>query len=333
MKKFVRFLMWLLLVFALLIITAYLLPQHVKIERSAEINATSKIVFSQVNDLYNWEKWSKWHIDDPNLETEFNNHGVGVGAGVIWKSNADKIGTGKLTITESVPYDSVFCVLQYPEKKPGTMKFLFGEKDGVTTVNWILTADVGFNPLARWAGLLKDKVVGPDLKDGLGYLKTVCEVLQQETAMVVELQQFGSFDYAGIREKVFFNDVSDRMSEMFQTIAGFVGSTTATITGAPFAIYHEMKGDTIDLECGYPVSELVLPEPPFQTGTLQPAEYAVADYYGSYENLEEAHSALQQWIEKHRFRINGAPVEQYITDSATEPDAEKWHTKVYYPVK
>ena len=325
--------MWLLFIFALFIMTAYLLPQNVEIERSKKIGASPKIVFSQVNDLYNWEKWSKWHIADPDLETEFNNNGVGEGAGVIWNSDDGNIGIGKLTITESVPYDSVFCVLQFPEKRPGTMKFLFDENGEETFLTWTLTLDVGYNPFVRWTGLLKNSTIGPDLEDGLDYLNTVCKVLQQEDAMIVELQKLDTFEYASVREKVSFNDVSSRMSEMYQTVTNFVAGTTIAITGAPFAIYHEMKNDSIDLECGYPVSELILPEAPVETGTFQSAECATADYYGDYEKLEDAHSVIQQWIEKHRFRIAGPPIEKYITDAATEADPENWHTKIYYPVR
>lgn len=333
MKKFVRILMWLLFIFAVLIMTAYLLPQHVNIERSKKIGASPKIVFSQVNDLYNWEKWSKWHIIDPDLKTEFNNSGVGQGAGVIWNSDDEEIGVGKLTITESVSYDSVFCVLQFPEKNPGTMKFLFEQTGEQTMITWTLTLDVGYNPFARWAGLLKNSAIGPYLEDGLDYLNTVCKVLEQEDAMIVELGQLDAFDYAGIREKVSFNSVSSKMGEMFQTVAGFVGSTTANITGAPFAIYHEMKNDTIDLECGYPISELILPKEPVQTGSIQSAKCAVINYFGGYDELEEAHSTIQQWIEKHQFRIAGPPIEKYLTDATTETDSEKWHTKIYYPVR
>lgn len=333
MKKFIRILMWLLFIFALVIMTAYLLPQYLKIERTAEIEASPKIVFSQVNDLYNWEKWSKWDIIDPDLKTEFNNHGIGQGAGVIWESNFDDIGVGKLTITESVPYDSIFCVLQFPEKRPGTMKFLFEENGAVTSVTWILTCDVGYNPFARWTGLLKNRRVGPDLQDGLDYLNTVCKVLQQEESMIVQLEDIKSFEYASIRKKIVFNDVSSQMSEMFREVENFVATTTEQITGAPFAIYHEIKNDTIDLECGYPVSKLILPERPVQTGTFQSARCAAIDYYGNYEKLEEAHSTIQQWIEKHRFRMAGPPVEKYITGAPTESDTEKLHTKIYYPVK
>jgi len=333
MKKIVRFLMWLLFVFAVFIMSAYLLPQHVEIERNAKIDASPKIVFSQINDLYNWEKWSKWHITDPDLRTEFNNNGVGQGAGVIWKSNFDDIGVGKLTITESAPYDSVFCVLQFPEKRPGTMKFLFEENGGETALTWILTCDVGYNPFARWGGLLKNSKIGPEMKDGLEYLNTVCRVLEQEDAMIVELRKPDSFEYAGIREKIVYSDVSSRMNEMYQSVRNFVAATTARITGPPFAIYHEMKSDTIDLECGYPVSELILPEDPVRTGTFNPGICATIDYFGDPGKLEEAHGNLQQWIEQHGFKMNGAPVEQYITDAATEPDPNKWHTKIYYPVK
>ena len=333
MKKFVRFVMWLLFVFAVFIMSAYFLPQHVKVERSAEIGASPKIVFSQVNDLQNWEKWSNWHITDPDLKTRFTEHGVGENGGVIWNSELDEIGKGKLTIMESAPYDSVVCKIDFPEKRTAEMKFLLNENGKETALTWILICDVGYNPFARWAGLLKNKIVGPDLKAGIDYLNTVCRVLEQEDAMIVELANFGGFEFAAIREKIPFDEVGSRMNEVYQTIGNSVAGTTARISGAPFAVYHEMKSDTIDLECGYPVSKLILPEEPVRTGTFKTAKCARVDYFGHHQNLEEVHTAIQQWVEKHGFKLNGAPVEQYNTDGATEPDPEKWHTKIYYPVK
>jgi hypothetical protein len=42
-------------------------------------------------------------------------------------------------------------------------------------VLWGFDAEHGMNPLARWFGLLFDRMIGPDFEQGLAKLKTVME--------------------------------------------------------------------------------------------------------------------------------------------------------------
>ena len=72
---------------------------HSFCRKSAIIDAPAKVVFAQINDLYNWEKWSKWHQIDPEMQLNYINHGVGEGAGYSWESNNRKAGSGQLLIT------------------------------------------------------------------------------------------------------------------------------------------------------------------------------------------------------------------------------------------
>lgn len=333
MQKVIRFLMWILFVFALFILLAYLLPRKVKIEQDTAINAPAKIVFNQVNDLHNWEKWSKWHIDDPDLQLRFVNNGVGDSAGVIWQSEHKKIGRGRLIIVESEPYSRLRAIIDFPDKRPAEMEFSLQLKGEETVLNWLLVCDVGYNPFARWAGLLKNKVVGPGLQESLDYLKTVCEVLAEENTLIVELTSVEPFYYVGIREKISAENVSTIMGEMFDEVAGFIENSEAETTGMPFAIYHEIVNDSIDLECGFPVSAEIVPRKPFQTGEFPANTCATLSYFGDYQQLEIAHTTIQNWIETRKFKLAGPPTEMYSTNPATEKDPDKWHTKICYPVR
>ena len=46
---------------------------------------------------------------------------------------------------------------------------------GTTRVTWGFGADTGFNPVARYVGLLMDRAIGPDYEKGLARLKAKAE--------------------------------------------------------------------------------------------------------------------------------------------------------------
>ena len=333
MKQFLRIIMWLLFFAALLIAGAYFLPRMVVIERNALIEAPSKVVFSQVNDLHSWEKWSKWNQIDPDMKVDYINHGVGEGAGYTWKSENPGVGNGRLLITESVPYDSIVALLNFDERGDAISVFYFEERDSNTFVTWRLKYDVGYNPAARWMGLIMGSFAGPDFEEGLENLKVVCRVQVQENDFTEELVTLEEFEYASVREEVAFVDVSLKMGDLFAEVSNFLETSNTGVAGMPFAIYHEMDSEVIDLECGIPVSEKVEGTEEINTATYPEQKCAAVDYYGDYRQLEDAHTALQAWIEQHNFKLAGAPLEFYLTDPATEPDPAKWHTRIYYPVQ
>lgn len=333
MQRFIRVVMWLLFILALFILSAYLLPRRVKVTREKIIQAPAKTVFSQINDLHNWEKWSAWHIADPNLEIQFFNHGVGEDAGFIWNSEISKIGDGRLTIIRSVPYDSVICTLQFPERRDADCKFMLQKQGEEILLQWTFVFNRGFNPLARWTGLLTDKFFGPELEEGLDYLNTVCRVQVQENTPVVELVTIDSFYYASVHRKIYFENVAREMEKMFAEVNGFIDSAKVAPTGKPFAIYHEIKKDTIALECGIPVEEIPEVREKIQTGNFPSTQCAMTSFVGDYTFLEKAHNTIQNWIEKRRFKLAGPPMEKYINGPSENPTPDKWHTTIYYPVR
>src|SRR3982751_4607157 len=81
-------------------------PADYIVQRSATINAPSPIVFAQVNDFHNWEAWSPWAKLDPAAKNSFEGPAAGTGAKFSWAGN-DKVGEGRMAITESHPSDLV----------------------------------------------------------------------------------------------------------------------------------------------------------------------------------------------------------------------------------
>ena len=87
------------------IAAAYLLPRHVRVERSATIAATQATLFTVLNSFTHFNKWSPWFELDPAAKYTYEGPGAGVGAKLSWVGNPQTLGSGSQVITASEPYD------------------------------------------------------------------------------------------------------------------------------------------------------------------------------------------------------------------------------------
>ncbi|QIA06241.1 SRPBCC family protein [Draconibacterium halophilum] len=333
MSRFARIFMWILLWGALFVAIAYFLPKTVIVERSADIQAPTKTVYAQLIDLHQWDHWSPWKRMSENGSVEYINHGVGLGGGYIWK-NENKEGSGAtIIITEANPYSIVTVSLDFMQRGEALSSFILTENSDGTTVKWTLTYDVGNNPFARWIGLLMKKSMATDFDNGLVKLKAICHVIEKEEEQVILLDEIKEMNYAGIRETVPFIEVSREMSEMYNEISKFLAQKEVEMAGIPFAMYHLMDEEEIDLECGIPIDETVEGNAKVKIATFPTTTCASLDFYGDYNNLQEGHIALQKWVEAHGFNLISAPMEFYLTDPQQETDPTKWITRICYPIE
>lgn len=333
MKKFKNFLVGLLVVIIGMVVIAYLLPRHVHVERTGTINASAKVVFSQVNNLRTWDKWAVWMQMDPDIEVAFENTGIGKGAAYNWNSENPHLGSGKLTITESVPYDSIATEMNFMEEGISTSYFLFEEKHGQTEITWAFDTDLGNNPVARWMGLFFESMIGSDFEKGIENLKIVAEIIVQEGRPIVEIVRLPEFKYVSLREEIELEAVSTKMGEMYSQLINFVDRNDLSMTDMPYSIYHKIDGNRIDLEFGIPIDYEIEPQGQIRYGKMASKSYATADHIGSYENLEKTHSFIQRWISENGLTLDGSPMEKYQTDPQQQPDESKWVTVIYYPVR
>lgn len=333
MSRFARIIMWILFWIALFVAIAYFLPKTVVIERSTNIQAPAKTVYAQIIDLHQWDHWSPWKKMGDNVSVEYKNNGVGLDAGYVIK-NKNKEGSGAtIMVTEANPFSKVAVSLDFMQRGEALSSFTLTDNNEATSVNWSLTYDVGNNPFARWIGLLMKKSMGTDFENGLVKLKALCQVIEKDNDPVVLLEETNEMNYAGIRKTVSFIEINREMSSMYGTISHFLDQNDIAVVGIPFALYHLMNEEEIDLECGMPISGGFEENTTVKTGTLPALTCACIDFYGDYSNLEDGHKVLQEWVETHGFNLVSAPMEFYLTDPSQEPDPEKWLTRICYPIE
>ncbi len=162
-------------VVAVALVVAFILPRHATVTRSVEIAAPPSAVFPLVGDLRHFNEWSPWADLDPETVYTFTGPTDGIGQTLHWDSKDEQVGKGSLAIAAIEPGSRVDLVLGFDDA--GTaLAFVTLEPAGAgTRVTWGFDSDLGFNPVARYFGMMADGVVGPDYEKGLARLKAVAE--------------------------------------------------------------------------------------------------------------------------------------------------------------
>jgi hypothetical protein len=163
-----------LIVVAFVVLVA-LQPSEFRISRTATIDAPAPVVFEQVNDFHKWS-WNPWGKIDPAMKQSYEGAPSGTGAVYTWAGN-NSVGEGRMTITESRPYEQIRIQLEFlkPMAATNTAEFRFQPHGETTDVTWSMTGKNGF--MGKAAGLFMDmeEMVGGQFEKGLADMKAAAE--------------------------------------------------------------------------------------------------------------------------------------------------------------
>ena len=151
-------------------------PAEFRVTRSGGISASPSAVFPHVNDLHNWEAWSPWAKLDPAAKSTFEGPRAGAGAVMAWAGN-NKVGEGRMTITESRPNEFIRFKLEFfkPFKAVNAAEFAFKPEGGQTVVTWSMSGTNNFMSKAIGLFMNCDKMAGGQFEQGLANMKAVVE--------------------------------------------------------------------------------------------------------------------------------------------------------------
>jgi len=153
-------------------------PGNYRVERSTRIAAPPDVVFGLVNDFHAWDRWSPWAKLDPSMKLEIGgtSSGAGTGATYHWIGN-DKVGEGKMLITDSRPGQKVDIRLEFlkPMAQVAQTEFTFRPEGGGTQVNWAMSGDNNFMGKAFSLFADMDAMIGKDFEKGLGGMRGAAE--------------------------------------------------------------------------------------------------------------------------------------------------------------
>jgi hypothetical protein len=153
-----------------------ILPSDFRITRSVYMSAPAEVVFEQVNDLHNMDVWSPWLEPDPAVKKTYEGPASGEGAVFAWAGNSE-VGEGRLTITESRPYELVRLRLDFikPFATTNTAEFTFKPEGDQTVVTWSMFGKQPFLGKAISLFIDMDEMIGGNFEKGLSNMKLIAE--------------------------------------------------------------------------------------------------------------------------------------------------------------
>ena len=174
MRPIMRLILGLCALAVILAGVALALPGHVTVARSMVINAPESIVFPYLNNVRRFGDWSPWASRDPELTVSYSGPDQGKGAKVEWTSSKASVGTGSMEITESNPNRHIDVAVDF-NGLDGTSYYDVAPSGSGSKVTWGFSYDSGASPLKRWKGLMLDRYLGAEFRDGLVKLKDKVE--------------------------------------------------------------------------------------------------------------------------------------------------------------
>ena len=151
-------------------------PPSFTIQRSTRIAAPPEAIFPLLDDFHAWTRWSPWEKLDPAMTRSHSGAPSGKGAVYEWEGN-DKVGKGRMEISESVPPTKLVLDLHFitPWQARNVTEFTLEPKLDGTHVVWAMSGQHNFTAKVMAVFMNMDTLVGKDFEKGLATLKQVAE--------------------------------------------------------------------------------------------------------------------------------------------------------------
>jgi len=183
----------------------FLLPNTLEVERSVQIERPRASVFAMINDLRIAKEWSPYNARDPDADYAISEV-PGAGQTMRWVSNVREVGSGRMSIVDSMENEFVESIIEIGERATLNSRVDLRRAEGNTQVIWRVEAqcaDGWINVPCRYMNLIMRSTIEKDLDSGLTRLKDRAEQLPA--------QDFEGFDIVVIPvepQDVIFVDVT-----------------------------------------------------------------------------------------------------------------------------
>ncbi len=313
-------------------------PKSFDVHRSAVVSGSPDQVWPYVSQLKNLNLWSPWAEKDTAMVQEYSGEDGTVGASVSWKG--EKVGSGSQTIAVVDAANKYFeTSLHFDGAMGGDATSYSTLKDttGGTLVTWGLKGENGFVGRIFATFMNMDKMMAPDFERGLTKLTELMAAAPKSggSSMEVVPGDFAGAKYLGIRGTMTFDKLEAFYGKSYEAIFPALEKAGAKPVSAPSALYYkwDMQTSTTELAAAVAFSGDMKAPAGMEVIDLPAGKSLTINYMGGYNGVGKAHEAMDAYIQQNKLSQLAPVIEEYITDPGTEPDSNKWLTKVVYLVK
>lgn len=155
------------------------------VERTGTIAAPPSVVFAQITDFHNWEKFNPWRDLDTNMVLTYEGAPRGVGAKYNWAGNSDA-GKGSMTILETTPgqYAKLEMHFVEPMDSKAITEFKFAPEGNGTKLTWSMSGDHNFFSKIICLFMSMENMIGSQYEKGFERMNTAFTGLSENKPSV-----------------------------------------------------------------------------------------------------------------------------------------------------
>ncbi|MEQ1439928.1 SRPBCC family protein [Fontimonas sp. SYSU GA230001] len=339
-----RLLKWLLIAIVVLIVGAVavglVLPDQAHVERSIVIDAKPATVFTVLNGFKQFNKWSPWAALDPRTTYTVEGPLVGPGAKQSWRSEDPSVGAGSQEILEAVPFERIVVKLVFEGFDSDNLAVYTLRPEGEgTRITWSYDSTFKGDLLARYFGLMLDRMLGPDYERGLAELKTLVENLPRDdlSAIRAEVLRVQAQPIVYVSAAAPIDEAAGLLNAAYAKLSAHLAAHGLKQVAPPIAITRAFNEETRNWR--FDAALMVdrddppgAPESGIQSGRSYAGDILRVTHVGPYATMETTYGALTAWRTVAGFEDNGDSWEEYVSDPGTTPAAERI-TRINWPIK
>lgn len=314
-------------------------PNSFEVTRERTIEAPATVIYNDLIELKNWERWSPWMEKNPKTKITYGPITNGVDGSFSWE---DKDGIGHIKTLAASPFSSIQQTMQFDDYEPSIINWAFSPTPtGETKVTWQMKGEnipFMFKIYGAFTGGF-DNMIGPDFERGLEKLDSVIVTDIKKYSITIEgVTEHGGGFYLYNTASCKIDEMEMKMREMLPKVLNYASANAITMAGPPFINY--MKWDTennaaIFTSCVPTTSRVITTGSDILTGQMEPFRAVKAVLKGDYSNLKEAWEKAMAYISEQGLEAteNGPKLEVYVTDPVDHYNPADWVTEIYIAIK
>lgn len=340
MKAF-KYIFFLLLI-ALIGISIYIAvqPNTLEVSRTRTVKAPVAVVYDNIIDFKNWEAWSSWIADKPNMKTTFAHQTKGVGGSYAWE---DQDGIGTIKTVETIPNALISQKMQIAGFPASEINWIFKpNSNGTTQVSWTISAKdlpFSFKAYTIFKGNI-EKQIAAYFERSIKKLEShlIAEMIKYSITINGETNRSGGYYlYTTASSKI--SELQNKIQEMLPKLMAYAEKNNIAPAGAPFVNYIKWddENNAAIFSCCIPTTERIITVEGDEvlTGEFESFKAIKTTVKGNYSHLAEAWNKTRKYIPENGFEVveNGPMLETYLNKPENTPNPADLITEIYMAVK
>lgn len=310
------------------------LDNEFKVTRSRQINAPANLIFNQIANLKNWEKWAPWKDKDSLIKFEYP--GPTDKEGDYFRFTDSDGNRQKLTNLTLSP-DTLIVQSLSSNNHTQEYKWQIKPDDKGVKLTWTVSGELDLTQ--RLFANQMDELMGPSMVRGLELIDRAVhnDMAKHETTVLKPVELSPTY-YLYKTASCKLDSLGKVMDKILPEVILYTVKNQIETNGKPFVIYN--KRDTINnsviFSAAVPTKEkIIVNDANILTGQTPGGLYLKVKFQGDYKYLDEVWHKAYRYINTNENLIvdtTREPFELYASGHTTSLNPADWITYLYIPV-